>query len=276
MRKELIFVLSMWRSGTTWITPILAGKNGKFFDREPQILPFITMLKKTCLKKIKNLDSWLPLCDVDRNNEILQLGYKSQKFFFTYIRIFFGTYDKFIDYFMEFVFQNVEAKRIVEKSPQNLSPLVFNTALEVFGNKQHVKLVYLYREFKQYLSSIYYKSVIKSKKWPYGLDYFADKWIKWNLNATNSLQNKPKNLFVIEYTDVVNNIVILDNIINDRHFGRLPKKETLLKWESCPVKKDILFFEKKYMDTIEFIMSNNNKYKFQSSPENMEKKINGW
>ena len=262
MDKELIFILSMWRSGTTWIEKVLAGKNGRTFGNEPQILPFITVLKKTCCKKIKNRESWLPVCDINKSDEILQLGYKSQKVFNTCIKFFWGTYDKFIDHFMEFTFQSIAEKRIVEKSPQNLSPPVFNNALEIFGNKQHIKLVYLYREFKQYLSSTYYKSVIKkNEKWPYGLDYFADKWIKWNLNATKSLKDKPKNLFVIEYTDIINNIAILDNIINDRCSRYRSKKETLLKWESCPAKKDILFFEKKYMDTIEFIMSNNNKHK---------------
>lgn len=259
--KDIILILSMWRSGTTWLERILSGELGQTFGKEPQILPFLACLRKEIRYKIKNHDAWLPLEDTAEGKGIEQLGYKTQKFFHGYFRDRHESYEDWAYRFINFICDGIESSLIVEKSPQNISIDAYNTALDVFSNRQNVRLVYLYREYKQFASSIYYKAVIKkNNNWPEDLEWFTTKWIKWNTNVCINLHKRPDNLFVVNYEDVINDITILKKIYSNINISNVKIKDTTEKWKDCEALDKILELEKRFKSEIDFIMNTNSKY----------------
>lgn len=202
MRK--IFILSMWRSGTSWLEDIL-GKNvdgSQLFGHEQQILPLLAMYKSCYAKTPSDIRQKAnkPIDDIDDFH--LEFGYKQHKVLHNMFKYSNEPFNDFAFRFTQFLLLpyklNDDVEQVVEKSPENLCPEVFNMTLEVFGNRPYYSLVYLKRNFLPYLASCYYKFVKKGKN---DLNYYTQKWINWNSNALS--QQIPNNLYYVSYESLV-------------------------------------------------------------------------
>lgn len=265
--KDLYLILSPWRSGTTWISKVLRSDNGELLGSEPQILPFFALLLESCKKKCKNEKAWRPICEVGNSldESMEQLGYKAQKFFHGHLRSVDETPEEFAYRMVMFMLEGFKSHKIVEKSPQNLSDQVFNFSLSTFSEKSNVKMLYLYREFEQYMASIYYKSIQGATgDWAnYDMDWFAEKWVRWNLNACRSLENAPSNLYVADYADLVNDISLLGQMTDDYWKSEVPRQTTLNKWKDCEDIDTIIRLRDKYSKEIQEIYTTNERYKLR-------------
>lgn len=195
--KRIIFILSCWRSGTSWLEDIL-GKNvpnATLFGHEQQLLPTLAMFKQcwsSCPMSARRAAN-MPICDIDNFHE--QLGLKLHKILANTNK--FGNID-FNNFAMGFVESLLAAytqfDQVVCKSPENLSSDSFNLALELFQNNDRYGLVYLYRSFKPYLASCFAKFGVNT--------YYCDKYLAWHTNAVSVIR-KLDNLYVLNYDNLV-------------------------------------------------------------------------
>lgn len=252
MRK--IFILSMWRSGTSWLEDIL-GKNvpgSTLFGHEQQILPLLTFYKKcygktpTSIRQRANR----PVDDIDEKTFHDEFGLKQHKVLHNAFRYSKESFPDFAFRYIEFLLHNYsDYKQVVEKSPENLCPDVFDTAIEVLQHKPDYFMVYLIRRYIPYMASCYNKFVKRGKN---DLEYYSDKWIQWNEHAIN--QKLPYNLYIINYEDLVKNPV--ENI---KPFAVAWKQDikvrdnVLNKWKDSKVLDKIESLYKKNESSIKFI-----------------------
>lgn len=241
MRK--IFILSCWRSGTSWIEDILGKevKDSFLFGHEQQILPLLYMYKKTfytsSYKTRQKANK--PVCDIEKDNFYQELGFKQHKMLRNAHQFSGEDFSSFALRFLNFLLYPYEQKykQVVEKTPESGSPDVFNFTIDLLSNLDDYILIYLVRDFKAYLSSCYEKFVMIGD---HDVLYFTKKWLLWNTNAINKLKNnKAKNIFILSYEDLVNNPKIIENITPIWKKNTYVRPFTLNKWKSSPIVKDI-------------------------------------
>ena len=236
-----IFILSCWRSGTSWLEDILGKKvkDARLFGHEQQILPLLAMYRKCyyddslSVRQLANK----PLCDIEDFHK--ELGLKQHKVLLNAKKWSKEEFKDFALRLMEVYFFAYEKKykQVVEKSPENGSPDAFETAIDIFGGGKNYSLVYLVRDYKPYLASCYGKFIKKGKN---DINYYSDKWLKWNTEAIKTLEKTNyDNVFVLSYEDLVRNPRLVEK------FCVVWKKDTeiranvLTKWEQSPIIKDI-------------------------------------
>jgi hypothetical protein len=266
--KKCIFILSCWRSGTSWLEDIL-GKNvdgSRLFGHEQQILPLITMMK-TCYNRKGSTEAKrkanLPFDDISNETFHEQFGYKFHKVLNNTFSKSEDNFEEFSRKFMKFILSSYENDciQVVEKSPENLCPDVFNTTLDLFSDDNFYTLVYLYRDFKPYLASCYEKFV---KKGINDLEYYKNKWIQWHTNAVNRINNfKPNNLYVIDYNDILRDPSIIDIfcLVRTKDEDLIIRDGTKNKWKESQVFEKInnMYEDKRVI--IEFIESEIERFK---------------
>ena len=232
-----IFILSCWRSGTSWLEDILGKKveGARLFGHEQQILPLLAMYKKCYYDDSLNVRQLAnkPLCDIKDFHK--ELGLKQHKVLLNAKKWSKEEFKEFALRLMDVYFFSYETKykQIVEKSPENGSPESFKTAIDIFGGEIDYSLVYLVRDYKPYLASCYGKFIKKGKN---DINYYSDKWLKWNTEAIKTLNNSNHdNIFVLSYEDLVRNPSLVEK------FCVVWKKDTeiranvLTKWETSPI-----------------------------------------
>jgi len=201
-----IIILSCWRSGTSWLEDILGKqvKNSAMFGHEQQLFPLLAMMRNCwgkCPVGIRRLAN-KPICDI-QDDFHYQIGLKLHKVLNNTRKYSKQPFEPFARSFINLLLmQYHNFRQVVCKSPENLSPDSFNVAIDVLGNQPNFHLIYLFRRFESYLASCFHKFIEHNN---YDIEYYADKYIIWHLNAINRLTNyKPPNLFVLDYNDLVN------------------------------------------------------------------------
>ena len=144
-----IFILTCWRSGSSWLEDILGKKveGSTLFGHEQQILPLLTMYKK-CFGKTPRLirkEANKPFCDIIDKNFHKELGLKQHKILNNSYRWSEEDFKSFALRFMDFLTYSYQSKydQIIEKSPENGSEEVFNCAIELFSDTKDYILIYL-------------------------------------------------------------------------------------------------------------------------------------
>lgn len=262
---KTIFILSMWRSGTSWLEDILGKEveNSALFGHEQQILPLLAMYKEAfndSSLKVRR-DANIPLCDINYKDFHKEFGIKQHKVLINskkYSNEDFNSFALRLTEFYLYPYVQNNFSQVVEKSPENLSPKSFQIAIDVFQNKKDYCLVYLIRDFRAYLSSCHSKFVSKGKK---DLNYYTKKWIEWNCNALKYLSDKNiSNLNFIRYEDLVRNPEMIDKfaVVRKQNLKNEVREGTLDKWESSPVInniQDIYYKNKSEIQEIEHIFT---------------------
>jgi hypothetical protein len=261
-----IFIFSCWRSGTSWLEDIL-GKNvegSALFGHEQQIFPLLAMYKQCYQKTPANVrkSANRPLDDIVESEWHKEFGLKQHKVLHNLFKYTDEPFESFAMRFVEFLLTPYQGKfeQVVEKSPENLSIESFRTSVDVFGNHDEYKLVYLIRDFVPYLASCYYKFVTKGN---HDLSYYANKWIEWNDAAQSYIQLEPNqgnclsnisNLYLVRYPALVH-----DPEFTVSKFATCVKKDikirknVLTKWSQCEVLDVILSIRKENKDIIDRI-----------------------
>lgn len=224
----------MWRSGTSWLEDLLGkGVDGSgLFGHEQQIFPLLSMCRtafgktKSHVRQIANK----PVCDITDNFHE-EFGLKFHKVLNNSFRHSGEEFNSFCYRLCEFFLEAYSHHdQVVEKSPENGSPYVFNTVVDVFQNKETYKLIYLARDYREYLSSCNVKFV--KKKGMHSIDYYSKKWLDWNTNAINTIQKtEVNNLYVIYYENLVKNHHLLNNITSIYKKAPKIRNNTLDKWQ---------------------------------------------
>lgn len=241
---KIIFILSMWRSGTSWLESMLGKnvENSALFGHEQQILPLLTMYKESfndhslTVRRRANT----PLCDITKSDFHKELGLKQHKILLNAQKYSGENFNSFALRLMDFLlfpYMQNNLLQVVEKTPTNLSPECFKTAIDIFQNKNNYELVYLIRNYRPYLSSCYQKFVKKNIN---SLEYYSDKWIAWNNHALRYLKNKSiSNLSLVKYEDLVYNPGIIKNFCIAQKENIKIRENTLSKWEKSPIVSQI-------------------------------------
>jgi hypothetical protein len=265
MIEKCIFILSCWRSGTSWLEDLLGKRvsESALFGHEQQILPLLSMMRDCYsnknVGKVKSLAN-TPIDDIENFHE--HMGFKFHKVLHNLNKRTDEPFAHFAKRFIDFLlvpYQNYV--QVVEKSPENLSPDVFNSTLDIFGNDNFFTLVYLFRDFKPYLASCYEKFISKGKN---TLEYYTDKWIAWHKNAVQKIhKHKPNNLFVLKYNDLVLNPEIIDLFCLKRKDDDkiVVRKGVLDKWKNCSIIKEIEKIYEEKIFIIKFIESEIERFK---------------
>jgi len=239
-----IFILSCWRSGTSWLEDMLGKKveGSRLFGHEQQILTFLAMSKKCFYDNSLNIrrKANKPLCDIDKKDFYEEFGMKQHKILsntYKWTKLDFRTFAlKMVETFT-LPYEARKYKQMVEKSPENGSPEVFNCAIEIFSNTKDFNLVYLVRDFRPYLASCHRKFVRKGKN---SLGYYSKKWLQWNTNAINTLKdNKANNIFILSYEDLVKDPSLVEHFCEVWKTNTEVRANVLTKWETSPIIEDI-------------------------------------
>lgn len=238
-----IFILSTWRSGTSWLEDILGKKleGARLFGHEQQILPLFAMYKECFLHNPLSMRQKAnkPYCDITKDNFYEELGLKQHKVLANASKWSKEEFRSFALRLMDVFIKPYEGKfkQIVEKSPENGSPKVFNCAVELFSDIDDYVLIYLVRNFRPYLASCYQKFIKRGKN---NIDYYTNKWLEWNTNAINILEsNNAKNIFVISYEDLVNNPGMVEKFCAVWKSNTEIRENVLTKWQHSLIINEI-------------------------------------
>ena len=246
-----IFILSCWRSGTSWLEDILGKKveGSTLFGHEQQILPLLSMYKQCFGKTSSEIKRQAnkPLCDINKSEFHHQLGLKQHKILSNADKWTKEDFKSFGLRFIDFLLKPYEEKykQVVEKSPENGSPEVFNCAIELLSDIKDIKLIYLVRKFKPYLASCFTKFIKNEKN---DIDYYTTRWLEWNENAIQQIERiHPTNLFILSYEDLVSDPTVVEKFSVVRKKDIKIRPHTLNKWKDSPIIEEI---NKYYIENI--------------------------